>query len=681
MNNMTPTKTSQVFILILFVAITQAQTFSDYSHLIQPSNNPNLTWGTSAADFNNDGMVDIFVNERLYLNKGELGFVDIIESLSGFNMNTYGAIFGDYNNDGYLDIFMEDPSSSPGFFLYRNNHNRTFTSTDITANLAVNFPAQGAGWADFNLDGKLDLFIGNDRGLNQLFKNLDYYTFEDISETAGVEDDDHTYGVSWGDLNNDRYPDIFVAPCHPNIGALSVKNLYLNNGDETFTNINVTAGVNDSLPSWGIVWLDYNNDNYLDVFIANMFKSDSRPGYNKLYRNNRNNTFSDISDSAGVGGEASENSWGCAAADFDNDGWIDIYVANDNQNHRIYKNNGDGTFTDVAGIAGISEHLHRVVAVADYNNDGFIDIFTAGRFANRLMLNNGGANHWLSIKARGIASNLFGIGTRVELYSNGLRQIREINAGDSFCSQNDNLTAHFGLGTNTNIDSIVLRWPSGITDIIYRVSNNQQITIVEGVGINNAPSTLQLSYPIDASTLASFENQFTWQKSADIEENGLSYSLYIFGEGVDTIITNIPDTTVIINLDFLEPGNTYNWTVDATDGYSITSSTDVLGFTMDIQLGVIETSTNHLNNYSIDQNYPNPFNPSTEIKFNLPIQSHVLIEVYNILGKKVLSLIDQKLPAGNHQIIFNGDELSSGIYYYRFNAADFLSTKKMILLK
>lgn len=484
-------------------AALYSQTFTDVSNLLTPDfpiGSVSGQRGASAADFNNDGLVDIyhanFQNPgRLYLNQGNAGFIDVLPDIGideGTNM--WGAAFGDYNQDSYLDIIFEDLSAHSK--LYRNNRNFTFTEINDSANVLVNILAQGAAWGDFNRDGNLDLFIVNDHGPNQLFKNLDREIFLDISSSANVETYGNSYGVSWGDINDDGFPDAFIATCHGSNPSLSVKHLLLNNGDETFTDIAPSAGVADSLASWSVVIFDYDNDGDMDMYVTNSYHA-PRNGYNKLYRNDGNNNFTDAAFSAGVNGDFNEDSFGLAVADFDNDGWADMYITDLGHLDRLYHNNGDGTFTDIAASAGILLNNHRAVAVADFNNDGWIDIFTAGRQHNILMYNNGGSNHWIRITLRGISDNYYGVDARVEVYTDTLKQLQEIRAGDSFCSQSHNLTAHFGLGQYNNIDSIIVRWPGGTVDRITNIQQiDQQITIIEGIGINHRPTTFNLISPI-----------------------------------------------------------------------------------------------------------------------------------------------------------------------------------------
>ncbi len=563
--------------MLLQANLLEAQTFRNASKLLRPAENISTLGGASAVDFNNDGLVDIYHRGRLYLNKGQNGFEDILLSTGMIpGEAVFGAAFGDYDNDGYLDIFFEDLTESGK--LYRNRRNGTFIQSNQATNLTAHPAAQGAAWGDFNLDGKLDLFVNNDFGQNQLFKNLDNATFEDISLAAGVEAPGNSYGMAWGDFDNNGYPDVFIATCSLE-PQNSIKHLLRNNGDGTFTDVNVAAGVNDSLSSWGIIWLDYDNDSDLDIFITNT-EHPGRPGHDRLYRNEGNGTFTNTTELAGVAGGANEDSYGVAAADFDNDGWIDIYVPNSGSFHKLYRNNGNGTFTDIAASAGIIERNHEIIAVADYDNDGWVDIFTAGSPQNKLLFNNGGANHWIAVKARGRAANYYGAGARIEVVTGTVRQMREITAGDGFCSQNLNFTAHFGLGAHTRVDSLIIKWPGGAADKITNVNVDRYLTVVEGIGINNPPSTFGLVEPADGHILndPATAVRFAWQPAEDAESDPISYRLYLLGPEIDTVFANINGTAFLIDAGFFQRHRVCRWTVDASDGYSIAAGINIFSF-------------------------------------------------------------------------------------------------------
>lgn len=305
-------------VFLLAVSPLLAQTFSNATHLVHPAIG-NSGLGISAADFNGDGLPDIYYPWAFYINRGAAGFEEV-KYLTGVEegINVFGAAFGDYDNDGFLDVFFED-LGAPGR-LYRNKGTLMLEYANPVTGLAVNPAAQGAGWSDYNLDGTLDLFVSNDFGDNQLFRNNNYRFLTDVSAAAGAAASGNSYGMAWGDYNLDGYPDVFITTCNVN-PANSIKHLLRNNGDGTFTDVNYTTGVADSADSWGVIWLDFNNDANLDIYIANIYHSmPSRPAHNKLYRNNGDGTFTDAGIAAGVAGSFDEFSWGAAAADFDNDG-------------------------------------------------------------------------------------------------------------------------------------------------------------------------------------------------------------------------------------------------------------------------------------------------------------------------------------------------------------------------
>jgi len=460
-----------------------AQTFEDMSGLLDPPGGT-FSWGASAADFDADGDLDIYVpggSGRLYRNNlpEAFSFTDIFSSTGIEQGSTFGVTFGDYDADGDLDVFLENfGGNSP---LYRNNGDGTFTDVSAQVGLIVSGAlSQGAAWGDYNRDGHLDLYINEDTGDNLLFRNdgpdgEGNYSFTNTSAEAGVPTQGNSYGMAWGDYNNNGWQDIFIATCNSSPNN-SIKHLLRNNQDGTFTDVNYDAGVADSLASWGTVWLDYNNDGFLDIYIGNIHIA-PRPGDNRLYRNNGDGTFTNVTEGAGVGDPG--DTYSVAAADFDNDGWIDLYAANSNAIHHLYRNLGDGTFEDVTAQSGLGTGFRRAAAIGDYNKDGWMDVFAAGSGGNQLFVNNGGENHWLVVKTLGTLSNSYGVAARVTVFAPSGSQIREIGAGDSFCSQNATMEAHFGLGAATMLDSVVVNWPSGYRDVRYDVEVDKWLVIVE----------------------------------------------------------------------------------------------------------------------------------------------------------------------------------------------------------
>ena len=260
--------------LIFFANTLVGQTFTDISQTVNPDFSINPVNGVAAADYNNDGLVDLYMRGRLYENQGENGMQDVLPQTGIVEgVTIFGAVFGDYDNDGWLDLLLEDFSSPSQ--LFQNLGNGQFVQQNLSTGLNVSPLAQGSGWADFDRNGTLDLFVNNDLGNNQLFRNDNYETFTDFSDTAGTAAPGNSYGMAWGDYNNDGYPDIFIAPC--GLPENSIKHLLRNNGDGTFTNVNEEAGIADSTSSWGVAWLDFNNDGYWDIYIANWDHNENSP--------------------------------------------------------------------------------------------------------------------------------------------------------------------------------------------------------------------------------------------------------------------------------------------------------------------------------------------------------------------------------------------------------------------
>ncbi len=707
----------RILIIVTAAGLTAlAQTFTDASHLLKPGGPAGTRTGqrgASAADFNHDGRVDIYHSNfrdpgRLYLNLGAAGFQDIrgeIDLEEGTNM--WGAAFGDYDNDGYLDILFQDLSAPSK--LYRNTRVGDFEEVTAAANVAIHSLAQGAAWGDFNLDGRLDFFIVNDVGPNQLFKNLDFFTFADISQSAGVETIGNSYGTAWCDIDLDGDPDAYIATCHRTNPQFSINHLLRNNGDETFSNIAHAAGVADSLAGWAVLFFDYDQDLDFDLYVTNS-SHPPRTGRNRLYRNQGGDpiAFSNAALAAGVAGDFSENSYGASVADFDNDGWEDIYVTNLERADRLYRNNGNSgsgvTFSDVTAAAGIGANEHRATAVADFNDDGWIDIFTAGAPDNRLLLNNGGSNHWLRVRCEGVASNRFGVGTRIEAYADTLRMWREIRAGDSFCSQNLDLAAHFGLGQFTVVDSLVLRWPSGQVDKFFNRSEiDREIVVQEGGRLNRRPRTFVLHTPAPGDSLKNLSAAiFAWSPASDPDGDPLSYRLHLRGRDLQSGATH--DTTVNALSDTLLAGGEirlrnryrYRWSVDVSDGISMIAAAAAGTFTTaDTTLtGVHPAGGAALPAaYALLQNYPNPFNPLTHLRFRIPEAGFVELKIFDTSGRLVRRLLSENRTAGTHTLEWDGrndagEAVSSGVYWYQLRVSArvqrgraFSQVQKMLLIR
>jgi enediyne biosynthesis protein E4 len=490
-------------------------------------------------DYNDDGWIDIFLvnagslvdaklaaasHNALYRNNGDGTFSDVTE-YAGLKNRGYGmgACAADYDNDGRKDLYLTNFGSN---VLYHHSGDGTFI--DVTEKAGVGFSSWGSScaFADINNDGYLDLFVVNyvDFGLsnnkfcgslveglrsychpnvyrglpNVLYRNNGNGTFTDITQEAGVFTRiGKGLGVAFGDYDNDGWADAFVAnDSVPNF-------LYRNLGNGSFSELGLSTGVavdENGLPKAGMGtdWGDFDNDGLLDIYVTNL-NSET----NTLYRNNGGGLFTDVTWQAGLGGPTLPFvGFGTAFLDYDNDGHLDIVVANghildnvslsrDNltyaQRKLLFHNEGDGTFREMGLSAGPGMALEKVsrgLAVGDVDNDGDLDLLinNCNQTADLLLNENRTGNHWLVVRLVGTKSNRDGIGTRLKLVVSGLTQVREIKAGSSYQSQND-IRAHFGLGKTANIGQLELRWPSGTLQVLRDLQADQILTIREGVGI------------------------------------------------------------------------------------------------------------------------------------------------------------------------------------------------------
>jgi len=524
---------------VQFTDITAAAGIT-FRHVASPEKKyivESMSGGVALFDYDNDGDLDIFfvnsltidlvkskgkTRSALYRNDGDGKFTDVSAKAGlsdiGWGM---GVAVGDYNNDGFEDLYVTCLGSN---HLFKNNGDGTFT--DVTRKAGVDDPrwSTGASFFDYDNDGYLDLFVSNyvdfdinnlpefgkgksceyksipvqcgPRGLkgagDSLFHNNGDGTFTNVSKRAGVDDPNGFYGmgVIASDFDDDRLIDLFVAnDSTPNFH-------YRNKGNGTFEEIGFTAGtaVNENgseQGSMGVTVGDYDHDGKLDLFITNFADE-----YNTLYHNDGSNSFTDVSFAAKVAAVSLPYvGWGTKFFDYDNDGWVDLFVANGHvypqlpnylQPKLLFRNNRDGTFSEISAQFGkvLTElRASRGVAFGDIDNDGDIDLVIVDLDGSPQLLSNdgGNANNSILVKTIGVKSNRSGIGAKVKVVAGDLTQIDEVRSGDSYLSQSD-FRLHFGLEQRTKIDLIQVRWPSGIVDKVTGVGVNRIVTIKEGQG-------------------------------------------------------------------------------------------------------------------------------------------------------------------------------------------------------
>jgi hypothetical protein len=495
--------------------------------------------GVAAFDYDNDGFLDLFFTNgatipalekagpsfanRLFHNNGDGTFTDVTEKAGvagiGYSM---GVAAADYDNDGFVDLYVTGVNRNQ---LLHNNGNGTFTDVTEKAHVLGNIPSKGkawsvtAGWLDYNNDGLLDLFVVNYldydlktaamcsqhkittfcspddfRGLpNILYKNNGDGTFTDVSIPSHVAQYvNKGMGVAFADYDGDGFMDIFVSnDTFPNL-------LLHNNGDGTFTDEATSTGVaynelGKTVAGMGADFRDLDNDGKPDIFHTAMF-GDSFP----LYRNLGDGQFEDNTSASGLTVFTSRNTaWGVGAYDFSNDGRKDLFTANaailDNsmeiehrpyeQPNSLFKNIGKLKFVDVSATAGKSFAVaaaHRGSAFGDLNNDGKIDIVVTVLNAQPEILMNKTAtkNHWILLNLVGVRDNRDGLGTQVKITTAHGTQYNQATTAVGYNSSSDK-RVHFGLGEDTVIREIELRWPTGVRQVLSNISADQVLTIKE----------------------------------------------------------------------------------------------------------------------------------------------------------------------------------------------------------
>jgi hypothetical protein len=447
--------------------------------------------GCAWGDFDNDGNLDVVVanwanhTNMFYRNNGDGTFT----RMSGRNPVVdigfhFGLAWGDFDNDGYLDLLALDGVGAPTpgkCVVYRNSGDGNFVPVTAGVPFAQNYFAMGA-WADYDNDGWLDFFSttipGSAQQLhNNLFRNNRDGTFTSITKGRIVTDLGAGAGCVWGDYDNDGFPDLFVA----NEVDAGLNFLYHNNRDGTFDRVTNGVWATDHGTCSCGAWGDYNNDGYLDLFVAGF------TGPNRLYRNNGDGTFTKIISSPVLTNPSGAAIHGAAWGDYDNDGYLDLFLSNEFGINSLFHNNGDGTFSQIKTANFITEGGSKgACSWVDYDNDGFLDLFVTrggdqGLQSNLLYHNNGNGNQWVKVTCVGTVSNRSAIGAKVRALATvrgrPLWQLREITGGGGWNSVP--LLAHFGLGDATNIDVMRIEWPSGAIQVMTNVAAKQSLTVVE----------------------------------------------------------------------------------------------------------------------------------------------------------------------------------------------------------
>jgi hypothetical protein len=483
----------------------------------------------AVGDYDNDGFDDMFVTDsdngrksHLYHNNGNLTFTEVTDAAGVGGGNdplsiVADAVWFDYDNDGWVDLLVARFGTP---ILYHNEHNGKFKDVSAASGLKKFGNTISAVAFDYDNDGKLDLMFGNyfkpenlldlksphvlpndlDNAVNgggvTLWKGDGKGHFIETTEKAGFsKHTGWTLDIGHGDFNNDGFQDIYLACDY------GTDRLYMNNKNGTFTEVTEKAIGFDTKKGMNVDIADYDNDGFMDVYVTNI-TDEYMKECNMLWHNNGDGTFTDLSKETGT----CETLWGWAAkfGDFDNDGWQDLFVVNglrsagkENyipvlvnmitkpgvdftdvnnwpliggmtwsgyQKKKMFKNLGTQAFKEISGEAGVDNDKDgRGIGVGDFDNDGRLDLYQTNADQLPMLYHNQteGAGNWVQLKLIGVKSNRDAIGARVTLKAGGLTMIREVNGGNGYSGQST-LRLHFGIGQATKIDSVEIRWPSGV---------------------------------------------------------------------------------------------------------------------------------------------------------------------------------------------------------------------------
>ncbi len=476
--------------------------------------NGTCAWG----DIDRDGDLDLMVAGsgtflRVYRNDGGK-FADVTEQVGlGHVPSGYSLNLVDYDNDGWLDLFISlNGWSGPMRDMLFHNERGHFVN--VSNRSGLDDPGSGfvSLWADLDNDGWLDVVIANgvlkDGSVPQIYRNNHDGTFTNVTKAAGLDEPPSygTIGIALGDYDKDGRVDIFINGLSP-----APNRLYHNDGNWHFTDVARNAGVLQPSHNAFVCFLfDYNNDGWPDILTTSLAPWQSvvealkkgfappnpqaiHPDASRLFRNNRDGTFTDVTYESKL--YYPTGTMGAGVADVDNDGYIDVYLGTGDpqmsrlEPNRFFRNNGDGSFSDLTSYVGFARPGNKGhgVTFVDIDGDGDLDIFAQlgghypgdhayNAFYRNLQANR---NHWLEVDLQGIKSNRFAVGAQLTVKAGNLLAYREVKGSEGFGATNP-YRQHFGLGQQARIDSLEVRWPSGLRQSFYALETNQIIGITEG---------------------------------------------------------------------------------------------------------------------------------------------------------------------------------------------------------
>ena len=591
----------------------------------------------------------------------------------------------------------------------------TFTDVSLTANVyqrEIPIDAESGAWmgpgtaaTDYdNDDCWLDIFVVGDGGLpNALYHNNGDGTFTDVATAAGVANTPRGRGCVWFDYNNDGWRDLYVTCAGPNY-------LFENNGDGTFTDVTQQAGIGDEKHGTSAAVADYDHDGWLDIYIANWGRPPSllfanpAPKTNVLYRNRRDGTFEETTDTAGVADDGI--AWGAIFFDYDGDTWADLFVANDHGPDKLYRNRGDGTFADVSEPSGIVTEINGKptgamgLCVGDYDNDTDLDLFITNYDADLLWRNNGDGTFTNVAEAVGVANE--GVGwyaSFIDYDNDGYRDLYVVN-GDVDNSQKTNRNRLYhnnqngqfvdrADALNVSVDVVGRGATAGDFDndgdVDFYIVNNTGNTLLQN-DVNPDNRHIKIRLRGTESNRDGVGTRVAVAIGNHIQTQELICGTGFLGSDSPELVFGLPS-------DYQIGSVTLTWSSGIVETYQLSFQADVYTFTEAENVTVaVEphgkqyTAWGKIKDAEIFQNYPNPFNPETWIPYRLAKSSDVQITIYAQNGELIREFNLGHQSRGEKTLYWDGkngdgETVASGIYFYQFRAGDTHTVRKMWLMK
>lgn len=696
---------SITFLSLIIVGSTVAQDFTrieseagiDHMHLDEHI----MGGGAAFFDYNNDGLLDLYITggdemDKLYENIGASVFVDVSLN-AGFlitdSVKTTGVCTGDIDNDGDRDIFVATNEDN-ACLLFENLGDGTFSNISVSAGIIDTTWSTSITMGDYNMDGYLDIFVGNyvellglpnlpfydqiDEAIpNYLYINNGDNTFELNTTIMGLNSVGATLAVAFTDYDNDNNIDIYVAN---DFGGAYDPNIMYNNNypSNSFTDVGETTNTDVSINAMGIAIGDFDEEMNLDYYVSNM-------SGNKMLANNDENIFTELASATNT--LCSDFvSWGNFFFDYNNDTYLDLFVANGGvlmqnqfreQANTLFEGQSTLIFDESIDFTGqVDSSISRGAIYGDIDNDGDLDIFIAnmnvdssGTVGAFLMRNNTNNDlNWIKIRTEGTTNNFDGFGTKVKMYVDGRSFIREVDGGSSYQSQNSSIV-HFGLGESTVIDSMEIIWLGGEMQTLYEVGSNQQIHIKEGNVYNSSAQTICAGDSINFNDeWVSMEGTYYDTAISSLETDSvifLSLST-ITAYYLETELTINSGDSILLEGEYQTTEGIYTDLFTSSGGCD---STVVTSLSIDFSSGINEINSA---NWAL---YPNPSNGS----FTIDLKDRIFINeisIYSILGTQVRKeLVNSTID----KMEFRLEDQPDGIYFVTIRSNSETFTLRLIL--